>query len=127
MNYDTLICLWILVFPIGIIEFSTSSKCCFWLYFSSVHDYWRPSTGKSLVHTMWGEMEQCEKCAFLLLKMRKKKISCNIKTKCVTDLLLPVRSSSIKVYTFHYLVSTYKTNVYINFNKNNENLKFFLK
>ena len=29
MNYDTLICLRILVFPIGIIEDSTSRKCCF--------------------------------------------------------------------------------------------------
>jgi len=31
-----------------------------------------------------GEMERCEKRAFQLLKMRKK-ISGNIKTKCITD------------------------------------------
>ena len=47
------------------------------------------------------------------------------KTKCVTEFLLTVRSSSIKDYTCHYVVSTQKTNVYINFNKNNENLEIF--
>ena len=72
MNPDTLICLWILVFPIGIIEISTSTKCCFWLYFSSLLDYWPPSTWYSLLHTSWGEMERCEKRNFQLLKMRKK-------------------------------------------------------
>ena len=29
-NSDTLICLWIFVFPIVIIEVKTSRKCCFW-------------------------------------------------------------------------------------------------
>ena len=43
---------------------------------------------------------------FRLLKMRKKKISWNIKTKCVTDFLLTVRSSSMKDYSCHYVVST---------------------
>jgi len=38
MNFVTLICLWIMVVPIGIIEISTSSKYCFCLYFSSLHD-----------------------------------------------------------------------------------------
>jgi len=33
MNPDTLECLWILVFPIGIIEVSTSRKWYFWLLF----------------------------------------------------------------------------------------------
>ena len=85
MNSVTLIFLWILVFPIGIIEFSTSRKYCFWLYFSSYHDYWPRSTCKSLVHTSWGEMERCEKRAFQLLEMRKKKISSKIKTNCGTE------------------------------------------
>jgi len=61
-----------LVFPIGIIEVSTSRKCCFWIYFSSLHDYCPPSTWNSLVHSAWGEMERSEKHAFQLLKMRKK-------------------------------------------------------
>ena len=87
MNSVTLICLWILVFPIGIIEASTSRKCCFWLYFISLHVYWPPSTWNSLVHTTWCEMERCVKRAFQLPKMPKKKISWNIKTKCVTDFL----------------------------------------
>jgi hypothetical protein len=69
----TLICIWILVLPVGIIEVSTTRKLIFLLYFSSLHDYWPPSTCNSLVHTSWGEMEGCEKGAFLLLKMRKMK------------------------------------------------------
>ena len=52
-----------------------------------------------------------------------KKISCNIKTKCVTDFLMTVRSSNMKDYTCHYVVSTQNTNVYINFNKNIVNFK----
>ena len=87
MNTNTLICLWILVFPIGIIEYSTSRKCCFWLYFSSLHDYWPTRTWNSLVHSSWGEMERCEKRAFQLLKMRKMS-HLKHKTKCVTDFYL---------------------------------------
>ena len=102
MNSDTLICLWLLVFPIGIIEVSTSRKCCFWLYFSSLQDYWPPSTWNLLVHTSWGETERREKRAFQLLKLRKMKIRWNIKTKCVTDFLLTVSSSSMRDYTCHY-------------------------
>ena len=34
-------------------------KCCFWLYFSFLHDYWPPSTWSSLVHNSWGENERC--------------------------------------------------------------------
>ena len=98
MNSNALICLWIFVFPISIIEVSTSRKFCFWLCFSSLHDYWPRRTWNSLVHTSWGIMERCEKRAFHL-KMRKKKISSNIKTKCVTDILLTVRSSIMKDYT----------------------------
>jgi len=70
-------------------------------------------------------MERCEKRDFQFLEMRKKKISWHIKTKCVTDFLFTVSSSSMKDYTFHYVVITQKTKVYIIFNKNNENLKIF--
>ena len=38
-----------------IIEVSTSRKCCFWHYFSTLHYYWPPNTLKSLVHTSWGK------------------------------------------------------------------------
>ena len=106
MNFDTLICIWILAFPIGIIQFSTPRKWKFLLYFSSLHDYWLPNTLISLVHSSLGEMEWCEKRAFQLLKMRKIWVSWNIKTKKVTDFLLTVRSSSMKDYTCHYVVST---------------------
>ena len=44
MNTDTLICIWILAFPIGIIQVSTPRKWIFLLYFSSLHDYWLPTT-----------------------------------------------------------------------------------
>jgi len=101
MNSVTLICIWILVFPIGIIEVSTTRKWISLLYFSSLHDYWPPTTLISLVHNSLGEMERCEKLDFQLLKMQKKKISLNIKTKCVTDFLLTVRSKSMKEYTCH--------------------------
>ena len=40
MNSNTLICIWILAFPIGIIQVSTPRKWRFLLYFSSLHDYW---------------------------------------------------------------------------------------
>ena len=46
------------------------------------------------------------KTFFQLLKMRKMKVSRNIKTKCVTDFLLTVRSSSMKDYTCHSVGST---------------------
>ena len=106
MNYDPLICVWMLAFPIGIIQVSTPPKWSFLLYFSSLHDYWPTTALISWVHNSLGEMEWCEKRAFQLLKMRKMKVSRNIKTKCVTDFLLTVRSSSKKYYTCHYVGST---------------------
>ena len=44
MKSDTLICTWILAFPIGIIQVSTLRKWPSLLYFSSLHDYWTPTT-----------------------------------------------------------------------------------
>ena len=57
MNSDTLICIWILVFPIGIIQVSTPRKWSFLLYFRSLHDYWPPATLISLVYIPLGKME----------------------------------------------------------------------
>ena len=73
MDPDTLICIWILVFPISIIDVSTTRKWSILHYFSSLQDYGPPSIWNSLVHTSWGEMERCEKRAFQLFKMRKNK------------------------------------------------------
>jgi len=84
MKFDTLFCIWTLVNTIGIIEVTTPRKWIFWFYISSLYYYWFPSTWKSLAHNSWGEMERCEKRSFQLLKMRKKKISWNIKNKGVT-------------------------------------------
>ena len=106
INSDTLICIWILVFPIGIIQVSTPRKWSTFLYFSSIHDCWHPSSLISIVHNSLGEMEQCEKRALQLLIMQKKEIGWNIKTMCVTEFLLTVRSSSMKDYTCHNVVST---------------------
>ena len=85
INSDTLICIWILAFPIGIIQVSTQRKWSFLLYFRSFHDYWPPTTLISLVHNSLCKMEWCENRAFQLLKKRKIKVSRNIRTKCVTD------------------------------------------
>jgi len=41
------------------------------------------------------------KTCFQLLKMRKMKVTRTIKTKCVTDFILTVMSSSMKDYTCH--------------------------
>jgi len=73
----------------------------FLVYFSSLHDFWPPSTWYSLVDTSLGERERCEKRTFQLLKTRKKIISWNIKTKSITDILLTVTSSRMKDYTCH--------------------------
>jgi len=71
MNSDTLICLLILVIPIGVIEVSTSPKCSFWLYFSSLHDYWPPSTWNSLVHTSWAKWNGVKYLLFSSSKREK--------------------------------------------------------
>ena len=114
---------------IGISNWHYSSfhptKMKFFSLFQFLHDYWPPSTLISLAHNSLGEMERCEKRAFQLLKMRKEN-QLYIKTKCVTDYLLTVRSSSMKDYTCHYLVSTWKTNAYINSNKNNVKFEIFV-
>ena len=52
-NSGTLIFIWKLVFPIGIIQASNPLKWRLWLYFSSLYDYFLPTTWHSLVHTSW--------------------------------------------------------------------------
>ena len=78
MNSDTLICIWILVFPIGIIQVSTPRKWIISLYFSSLQNYWPSGTLNSLLHNSLGELERCEKRVLQLLKKIKIKISWNI-------------------------------------------------
>ena len=77
INPDILICIWILAFPIGIIQFSTPRKWSFLLHFSSLHHYWPPTPLISLVHNSLGEMEWCEKRAFQIFRIRKMKVSWN--------------------------------------------------
>ena len=71
MNSDTLICIWISAFPIGIIQDSTPRKWSFLLYFCSFHDYWPPTTLISLVHNSMGEMDWCEIELFSFSKCEK--------------------------------------------------------
>ena len=97
----------------------------FCLYFSSIHVYYPKNTQNSLVHKSWNEMERCEKRAFQLLNMRKMIFSCDLKTKYVTNVFLSVRSSSLKDYTCHQWVSTWKPTGCLNFNINKENLENF--
>ena len=113
-----------MVYPIGIIEISTARKWGFWLYFSSLHNYWPPTTWNTLVHTSWAERENCEKQSYQLLIMRKKNQPKH-KNQVRNGHFIDSYVSSMNDYTCHYEVRTLKTNVYINFNKNNENLKIF--
>ena len=105
INSDTLICIWILECPIGIIEDSSSRKWCFWLYFSSLHDYRIPSTWHSLVRTSWGEMERCKKTCFSAPQNAKKN-QLKLKNQVRNRLLIDISSSSLKDYTCPYVVST---------------------
>ena len=78
-----------------------------WSFFTLFHfiTRWLPSKYLKLFSTcLLGEIERCWKRAFQLLKMRKKKISLNIKTKCITDFLSTISSSRMKDYTCHYEV-----------------------
>ena len=111
MISDTLISIWILAFPIGIIQVSTPGKWSFLLYFSSFHDYWPPANLISLIHNS-GKMEWCEKRAFQLLKMRKMKVSRNNKNQVRNRFFLTVRSSSMKDYTYHYVGKTFKSQTF---------------
>ena len=59
-NSDTLIYIWILAFPVGIIQVSTPRKWSVLLYFNSIHVYWNPTTSISLLHYSLGKMGWCE-------------------------------------------------------------------
>ena len=104
MKSDTLISLWIFVFPIGIIEVSTQVNVFLTLFLfltqllTSKHQKLYSIYLVGLNGTMWKTCFSASQNA--------KKISLNIKTKCVTDFLLTVRNSSMKDYTCHYVEST---------------------
>ena len=113
---DTLICIRILVFPIRIIELSSPRNWIFLIYFISLHIYWPPSTLNVFVYNSLGEMEWCEKHAFQLLKIRKMKVSWNIKTKCVTEFNWQL---GLRVWRIILVIteSAHKIKVYIIFKK----------
>ena len=70
----------------------------FLLHFSSLKDFWPPSTWNTLVHTSWSEMERCDN-VFSATQNAKNVNQLKHKTKCITDYLLTVRSSRMKDYT----------------------------
>ena len=98
MYSDSLTCVWILVYAIGIIEVSNPRVWSFLFYFSSLHDFWPPRTWNSLVHTSWSEMERCEFVLFSFSKCEKK-ISWNIKSKCITVIYLQLGLRELRIIT----------------------------
>ena len=105
MNSDKLICIWILAFPIGIIQVSTPQKWIFWILFQFLTRLLISNILISFVHNSLGEME-CVKNVLLSFTKCEKWVSWYIKTKCVREFFLTVRSSSMKDYTCHYVGST---------------------
>ena len=67
------ICIWILVFPIGIRGNSSFDppKMNFLIYFFFLPDYWPPSNLISLVRNSLGDMKRCEKRDFRFSKCEK--------------------------------------------------------
>ena len=64
-----------------------STKMKFFTLFQYLTQLLTSTTLIELVHNSLGKTEWCEKRAFQLLKMRKMKVSWNIRTKCETDFL----------------------------------------
>ena len=126
INSYTLICLWILVFPIGIIEISTSRKSFFdFLYVPyMITDLQAPET---LLHIPRGETGTMWKTCFSAPQNAKKEISWNLITMSVTDFLLRVRSSCIKDYTFHDLSKIKRKSFILISIKKMKIWKFFLQ
>ena len=105
MNSDTLICIWILAFPIGVIQVSTPRKCSFLLDFSSFHDYW--SNHFNLISTyLVGRKGVMWKTCFSASQNAKNDSHPKHKNQVRNRLFLTVRSSSMKDYTYHFVGST---------------------
>jgi hypothetical protein len=125
MNSVTLICTWILVLPIGIIEDSTLRKWSFWLYFSSLQDYWPSSTwnffSKYLVErngALWNTWFSAPQNAKKENQLKHKN---QVRNRFFID-------SEVFEYEELYLSlrgEHIKDNVCINFNKSNENFEIF--
>ena len=75
MKSDTLICIWILAFPIGIIQVSTPRKWSILLYLGSLHDYWPPTTLISLVHNSLAKRSDVKNVLFSFSKFGKWKLA----------------------------------------------------
>ena len=84
IHSDNLICLWLLVFPIGIIQFRRQKNVVF-DYISVPYTITDPKQLKLFSTYLVGRNGTMWETWFQLLKLRKKKISWNIKTKGVTD------------------------------------------
>ena len=120
---DSLFRIWILVFPICIIEVSTPRIWSFLIYFSSIHDFWNPRTWKSLIIHRGAKWSDVNNVLFSSLKCEKK-IIWNIKPSAWQTfywqlglrewrVILPLRYEHITVKHLHY------------FKRSNENLEIF--
>ena len=106
MNIGTLIWLWIFEYQIGIIEVSTSSKYCFLTLFQFLTRLLSSKHLKLYNTYLVGRNGTMWKTCFSGPKNAKKENQLKHKTKCVTDFLLTVMSSSMKDYTCHYVEIT---------------------
>jgi len=106
MNSDTLICIWILVFPVGIIEVSPPPKTTFFTLF---HFLTRLRTSKYLkpfsTYLVGWNGAIWKKC-FSATQNAKRENQLKHKNQVRNKILLTERSSSMKDYTCHYVVST---------------------
>ena len=73
IDSDTSIFIWVLAFPIGIIQVWSPRKWSFLLYFSSLQDYWPPTTLISLEHNSLGKWSDVKNMIFSFSKCEKRK------------------------------------------------------
>jgi len=71
----------------------------FILFLYTITDHESPETHYNIKRG--AKRERCELRAYQFLKMWKKEISWNIKTKCVAEIILTVMSSRMEDYTSH--------------------------
>jgi hypothetical protein len=106
MNSDTLICIWILLFPIGIIEISTPRKMIFITLFQFLKRLLTSKLLKLFSTYLEGRNGAMWNLCFSAPQNAKKDNHLKHKNQVPNTLLLTVRTSSMKDYTCHYGVST---------------------
>jgi hypothetical protein len=125
MKSDALICIWILLIPNDIYEVSTPRDWSFWIHIISLHDYWPRITWNSLQHKTWGEKgEMWITCLSVPQNVKKGNQLKHKNQVCSRNYIDSYVFENGGLY-FSLGAKHKKTNVYINFNKNNKNLEIF--